>query len=231
MLSRSRIPLIVCSFLYVIPAALSRKFVLKILKKTYPQIFQKRTVYFSQILWIFSEAIPYSYASGRDVAAVEARYNKFQAAKANNASTETLLDICGRVANYSAQQCTTQVGRPKNSESLACDSLCCLAGSKVGNCGADYGIQLNPDKLLEALQAGVASGGIGYSAIVGAMDVKLAANCYCSDDPIDVRCGRDGSFIGIRCPFDTSACWRKCCREGKNSGKCEGIFRSKCNCS
>lgn len=58
--------------------------------------------------------------------------------------------------------------------------------------------------------------------------VEVAANGFCSDDPTDARCGKDGSLMGIRCP-DNSACLRKCCHEEKRDEKCGGIFKLKCN--
>lgn len=155
---------------------------------------------------------------------VESRYSRYQSAKARNASPDELVQICGKV-DFTQQQCTTTVGRPKDSESLACDSLCCLSGKKVGNCGSDYGVKLDFVKLVSALASG---GGIVGGAIA-AVKPEVAANCYCSDDPIDVRCGRDGSFMNIRCP-DNSACWRKCCREGKSDGSCGGMFKLSCKC-
>lgn len=161
------------------------------------------------------------------MAAVEDRSRRFIAAKARNADPEEMFGICGRVDPNA--QCKTKVGRPKDSESLACDSLCCLGGYKVGNCGSDYGVELDFAKIVTNLVVGGATGG-PVGAIVGGLTPSLAANCYCSDDPIDVKCGRDGSFLNIRCP-DNSACWRKCCRQGKSGGKCSGFAKLKCKCN
>lgn len=153
------------------------------------------------------------------MALVENRYTRFQSAKARNAPPDELFQICGKV-DLNRQHCTTSVGRPKDSESLACDSLCCLSGKKIGNCGSSYGVMLDLVKLVSIFVGGSGGGGV---------KPEVAANCFCSDDPIDVRCGRDGSFMGIRCP-DNSACWRKCCRQGKSGGKCGGFLKTKCKC-
>lgn len=170
------------------------------------------------------EAIKYRYKGGRDVALVEDRFNRYQAALAANASSQQMNAICGEV-DLITPQCTTKVGRPKDSESLACDSLCCITGKKVGNCGSDYGVELDFTKLLSVLVT------VGFGTdVIGAVSVANSANCFCSDDPIDVRCGRDGAFMDIRCP-DESACWRKCCRDGKTDGKCDGFLNLKCKCS
>ncbi|OXA47537.1 Tenascin-R [Folsomia candida] len=54
----------------------------------------------------------------------------------------------------------------------------------------------------------------------GTMGVCQNGVCICSSDPLDIKCGGDGSLIGIRCP-DVSACRRRCCREGKTGGRCK----------
>ena len=59
--------------------------------------------------------------------------------------------------------------------------------------------------------------------------IKVSSNCLCTNNPIDAKCGPDGSFLGIRCP-DVSACQRKCCRQGKSGGRCAGLFGLKCKC-
>lgn len=177
---------------------------------------------------MFTE-IPYSHASGRDLAAVNARYQSFQAAKARAASSEELQNICGPMRLQSTENiCTTKVGRPSNQETASCDVYCCLAGHKTGNCASKAGIQVN-----ENVVAGIlASGGVTTAGILAAIPglVKLSASCRCLDEDLDVKCGLDGSFMGIRCP-DQSACWRKCCRQGRNDGKCGGFLKLKCKCS
>ncbi len=57
-----------------------------------------------------------------------------------------------------------------------------------------------------------------------------SSNCKCTNDLKDAYCGPDGSYAGIRCPFDLSACKRKCCREGTSGGYCGGFLGTKCTC-
>lgn len=154
------------------------------------------------------------------MAAVERRYQNFQNAKARGASTDELNEICGPVAQHQTQ--CALAGRPSDAATMFCDSMCCLAGSKVGNCGK-VKLQIKPDWL--ALITSLTSNNTLSS--LKNLNPKLAKECSCSDDPADVKCGPDGSFLGIRCPFDNSACWRKCCRQGKSDGKCRW-FSCKC---
>jgi hypothetical protein len=85
-------------------------------------------------------------------------------------------------------------------------------------------------------QGGVSVGvkGDNHRSPKGEMDYRPAisgfSNCVCTNNIIDAKCGIDGSVLGIRCPFDWSACRRKCCREGRSNGHCGGLFRTKCKC-
>ncbi|CAF3934338.1 unnamed protein product [Rotaria magnacalcarata] len=75
--------------------------------------------------------------------------------------------------------------------------------------------------------------GTNYGSPQGAMTYKPTISgffhCQCTNDLTDIRCGLDGSFMGIRCP-DNSACARKCCRQGWSGGHCRGFLRLKCRC-
>lgn len=68
---------------------------------------------------------------------------------------------------------------------------------------------------IRATNHGSTDGKFSYRPIVG-----LFANCVCTDNMIDAKCGPDASLLGIRCPFDWSACRRKCCRAGRSGGRC-----------
>jgi hypothetical protein len=131
--------------------------------------------------------------------------------------------------------CTTAVGRPSDSETNNCDGACCLAGYLAGNCGGDHSVKLGDVVKLVSCAGGVAGGGLvgsvpALAACAGLITPSNLSNCRCSNDRIDVKCGRDGSFAGIRCPFDRSACQRKCCRQGRSGGRCTGPFKTKCRC-
>ncbi len=111
------------------------------------------------------------------------------------------------------------VGRPNNNEVDNCDRACCNLGFLTGNCYREG-------------QAGIVitnPWGPGPSKI-GPAPFKISSHCMCSNDLRDAKCGPDGSFVGIRCPFDKSACQRKCCRQGKSGGRCGGFLKSKCKC-
>lgn len=69
------------------------------------------------------------------MALVEDRFKRFQDAKGRNAPADKLFQIYSKV-DLNRKQCTTSVGRLKDCETLACDSLCCLSGKKVGTCGS-----------------------------------------------------------------------------------------------
>jgi len=188
-------------------------------------------VFVAQIALISSQAIPYSYATGRNVTAVEERFQRFQTAKAGKVGPKELFEICGKVENNF--RCKSIIGRSSNSENLLCDSLCCIGCYKVGNCGSEYeelyGIRLDFEKLLSQIVVGGLDYKNAVEAIKGSLSTDVVAQCFCSNDPIVVKCGRDGSVFNIRCP-DRSACWRKCCREGKKIGVCEGFLKLQCNC-
>ncbi len=59
---------------------------------------------------------------------------------------------------------------------------------------------------------------------------QTLSQCRCTNDEIDAKCGLDGAFLGIRCPFDKSACKRKACRKGGNidEAHCGGFLSLKC---
>lgn len=124
--------------------------------------------------------------------------------------------VCGEL---SSTTCTKPVGRPTDKESEACDTVCCHSGFLTGFCqgGVSLGIKLT--------SPGGNSGQPGYKPVVNGY-----SSCGCTNDLKDAKCGPDGSFLGIRCPFDRSACARKCCREGKTGGRCRGFLNLKCRC-
>jgi len=161
---------------------------------------------------------------------VNKRFNAFKAAQASGASSEQLQNICGPLRLDPAVQnyCTTKVGRPADSETASCDVYCCLAGQKTGNCQSKVGTKVDASTVATIL----ASGTLTPAAVLSTVPslVKLSASCRCVNDDFDVKCGLDGSFLGIRCP-DNSACWRKCCRQGKSGGKCGGFLKLKCKCN
>ncbi|CAF4150052.1 unnamed protein product, partial [Rotaria magnacalcarata] len=105
-------------------------------------------------------------------------------------------------------------GRPTDAESESCDRYCCQMGRITG-----------------FVTVGVS--GTNYGSPQGAMTYKPTISgffhCQCTNDLTDIRCGLDGSFMGIRCP-DNSACARKCCRQGWSGGHCRGFLRLKCRC-
>jgi hypothetical protein len=55
--------------------------------------------------------------------------------------------------------------------------------------------------------------------------------CECTNNVRLIDCGYDQSFLGIRCPFDESACSNKCCIDGYNGGNCGGFLGTKCKCN
>jgi len=170
------------------------------------------------IVWTFCEAqIPYSYSSGRDLAAVNQRFQNFNDAKANGADISQINAICGKVSPIAAcgKNNPLGIGRPREDGSLNCDSACCHLGFKAGNCVSDSSFGT-------AISSAAAS--------VDSIPTPTLGNCRCVNGDIDVKCGPDGSTGGIRCPFDKSACWRKCCRQGKSGGSCRRFLKTKCVC-
>ena len=99
-----------------------------------------------------------------------------------------------------------------------CDIDCCHAGFLTGFCLGKVTVGVG-------IAGPSPNGGSQYKPTI-----NVKAGCECKNDIRDATCGPDGSFIGIRCPFDKSACARKCCREGRRSGSCGGFLKLKCKC-
>ncbi|CAF3350985.1 unnamed protein product [Rotaria socialis] len=147
-------------------------------------------------------------------ATLQARWNKFNSLPY---ITEAAVEqVCGALGD---PKCWKPAGRPSDEETESCDRWCCHRGFITGSC-----------------QGGVSIGisGNNYGSVRGEMHYKPTfngfSNCICTNDLTDVRCGIDGSFLGIRCPADWSACRRKCCRQGRSGGHCGGFLRLKCKC-
>jgi hypothetical protein len=114
--------------------------------------------------------------------------------------------------------CTTTYGRPQDHETESCDRYCCHQGHLTGFCkkSPTIGVKVNNHGADGALKV--------QPTLEGFLD------CDCTDDLTEAKCGPDGSLMGIRCPFDWSACARKCCRQGRSGGHCGGFLRLKCKC-
>jgi len=120
----------------------------------------------------------------------------------------------------STSMCTKLAGRPNDNEQIACDRMCAYSGFATGNCGSKVGSIV--DLIITGAEI-IAKIPVSTSSLV-------SKACRCTNDLRDATCGPDGRFLGISCPFDSSACNRKCCREGKRGGKCGGFLRYKCKC-
>jgi len=173
---------------------------------------------------VLSQRIPYAHLGGRNatqVLQVENRFKNFHAAVSRNASAKELDEICGYVAEHK-EKCPL-VFRPTNEATSFCDSVCCLGGWKVGHCGK-VGFVARPNwlEILEKLATG------RNLDIWEDINPDFADGCSCSNEWEDVKCGPDGSVGGIRCP-DRSACWRKCCRDGREGGRCSWGVKCKCD--
>ncbi|UJR07403.1 hypothetical protein I4U23_011689 [Adineta vaga] len=144
----------------------------------------------------------------------EARWKRYKALPYKTLAA--VEGVCGKVGDNT---CWQPVGRPSDASSDSCDKACCHAGFLTGFChgGVEVGVKIiNP----------YGPGQPEYKPIL-----NNRSGCACTNDITDAKCGPDGSFIGIRCPFDQSACARKCCREGHSGGKCGGFLRLKCKCN
>lgn len=113
--------------------------------------------------------------------------------------------------------CSTVLGRPSDAETESCDIHCCRQGFLTGYCNGKAVLQhaAMKDKVSR------------YALNPYFLDRQ---DCTCTNDVRDATCGPDGSLAGIRCPFDWSACRRKCCRQGRSGGHCGGFLRLKCKC-
>jgi len=132
------------------------------------------------------------------------------------------------------------VGRPADDEMETCDVYCCYSGFLTGYCDRDAaGIAANliwkfGSKFgIKAFAEAIGLDPNNLQAITSALPVSKilpnVSNCKCTNEYKDAFCGRDGSFLGIRCP-DKSACARKCCRSGMNNYKCGGFLKTSCKC-
>ena len=142
----------------------------------------------------------------------QTRWNNYQALPIKTKATVT--SVCGAL---SATKCTTAISRPSDEESNSCDKYCCHNGYLTGFCQGriDLGGEFESPSSLDEIE---------YKP-----SLKAYAACKCTNRFIDVKCGPDGSFAGIRCP-DVSACQRKCCRQGRSGGRCTGFLGFRCQC-
>ncbi|CAF1245903.1 unnamed protein product [Rotaria magnacalcarata] len=146
-------------------------------------------------------------------AALEARWNRY---KALPQKTQPAVEsVCGKLVQPTCQKL---IGRPTDTETESCDKSCCHAGYLTGFCKGTITV----DGIINL----VGPGQTEYKPTINAR-----SGCVCTNDQRDATCGPDGSFAGIRCPFDTSACARKCCREGRSGGRCGGFLKTKCKCN
>jgi len=114
--------------------------------------------------------------------------------------------------------CTTIAGRPSDAETNSCDIYCCRRGFLTGHC--------NPQAVIGTVA--MRESKAGRFELLPFLMARL--DCTCTNDARDVTCGPDATLAGIRCPFDWSACRRKCCRQGRSGGHCGGFLRLKCKC-
>ncbi|CAF3971682.1 unnamed protein product [Rotaria magnacalcarata] len=146
-------------------------------------------------------------------AALEARWNRY---KALPQKTQPAVEsVCGKLVQPTCQKL---IGRPTDTETESCDKSCCHAGYLTGFCKGTITV----DGIINL----VGPGQTEYKPKINAR-----SGCVCTNDQRDATCGPDGSFAGIRCPFDTSACARKCCREGRSGARCGGFLKTKCKCN
>lgn len=140
----------------------------------------------------------------------QARWDRYNALP--DKSEGQLDAVCGELSGVT---CTTIAGRPSDAETNSCDIYCCRRGFRTGHC--------NPRAVI---------GTLAMRQNKAPLDPFFMKRfeCTCTNDERDATCGPDGSFIGIRCPVDWSACRRKCCREGRSGGHCGGFLRLKCKC-
>ncbi|CAF1232136.1 unnamed protein product [Adineta ricciae] len=145
-------------------------------------------------------------------AALQARWNNYKALPEKTQATVT--GVCGKLVQ---PVCRKVIGRPTDEETESCDKFCCHAGYLTGSCKGSImgGAQID-------------LGGPGQTEYKPKINGR--SDCVCTNDHRDATCGPDGSFAGIRCPFDKSACARKCCRQGRSGGRCGGFLKTKCKC-
>lgn len=136
--------------------------------------------------------------------------------KSLHEKTRTAVEgVCGKLMNPT---CRRIIGRPSDSETESCDKACCHAGFLTGFCQSNVNAEI-------ILNVDGSTGQTQYRPTINPQ-----AGCRCTNDLRDAKCGPDGSLLGIRCPFDRSACARKCCRDGKSGGRCGGFLKTKCKC-
>lgn len=144
--------------------------------------------------------------------ALATRWNRYKELPVKSLSA--VEGVCGKLIQPT---CKKIIGRPLDSETESCDQSCCHAGYLTGFCKGSVFVNviINPGE----------NNQVEYKPTINAQ-----SGCACTNDQRDATCGPDGSFAGIRCPFDRSACARKCCREGKSGGRCVGFLNTKCKC-
>ncbi len=141
------------------------------------------------------------------------RWNNYKALPVKTKATVT--GVCGAL---SSTMCSTPISRPSDEETESCDKYCCHNGYLTGFCQGKFDGDVN-------VNSQSTNDEIEYKP-----SLKVYSHCLCTNDMKDAKCGPDGSFAGIRCPFDLSACQRKCCRQGRSGGHCTGFMRLKCKC-